>query len=439
MKPVRVCFVIDELARAGTESQLVALLSRLGRSRVLPHLVLLRGEAPSPLEPAGCPVLRLGVKSLGSVRAAVAGLTFLRFLWDNRIDVVQAYFPDSTRFALPLAWLAGVPHRVRTRNNTGHWAGATDRLLGRVLNAFSTASVANCRAARRSLLADERVNPCRAHVLENGVDLERFLALEPPGGPALVVGAVANLRPVKGLDVLAEAAVRLQAACPDLRFRVAGEGEHRPALESRIARGGLTGRFQLAGACADVPTFLAGLDIAVLPSRSEGLSNSLLEYMAAARPIVATDVGANAEVLRDGVDGLIVPPDDAAALACAIGRLAQDTELSRRLALSARQRAAERYGRAAMVRRFEDFFVGLGATSPPNPLSGIEVGGPSASSPTPPRAERGDRKSEKSGGGEGDASLESIGPTREADTSPPCRRCSDGSPSPLRGGGWGVG
>src|SRR5262249_49140594 len=183
------------------------------------------------------------------------------FLWAERSDVVQASFPDSTWFGLPAAWLAGVPHRVRTRNNTGHWVRPADRLMGQVMNAFSTAAVANCEAARRSLLEDERANPCRARVLENGVDLARFLALAPPGGPAHVGGAVANLRPVKGLDVFVEAASRL-TTCPGLCFRVAGEGEHRRALEARAEQVGLSGRFQLPGATSDVPSFLANLDIA---------------------------------------------------------------------------------------------------------------------------------------------------------------------------------
>jgi glycosyltransferase involved in cell wall biosynthesis len=157
---------------------------------------------------------------------------------------------------------------------------------------------------------------------------------------------------------------------------VAGEGEHRRALEARAAQVGLSGRFQLPGAISDVPGFLASLDIAVLPSRSEGMSNALLEYMAAARPIVATNVGANAEVLRDGIDGLIVPPEDADALAGALHRLATDRGMAMRLALSARRRAEQRFSREAMVRRFEDFFVGLVHVGSSKASGGREPTGP---------------------------------------------------------------
>ena len=112
---------------------------------------------------------------------------------------------------------------------------------------------------------------------------------------------------------------------------------------------------------SDVPAFLGGLDVAVLCSRSEGMSNALLEYMAAGRAIVATNVGAAPELIEDGVHGLLVPPDDAGRLAEAIDALLRKPELARRLGDAARQRARDRYGREAMVERFTDFYERLGS------------------------------------------------------------------------------
>jgi glycosyltransferase involved in cell wall biosynthesis len=357
MRPVRVCFLIDELATAGTETQLLALIRRLDRARVEPYLVLLRGDSPASraLEPTDCPVLRLGVKALRHPLTALRAVRFAHFLWRERIDVVQAYFPDSSYFGVPAAWLAGVRHRVRTRNNLGHWLTPIHRRLGRALNALTTATIANCAAARDALLADERPSAGSVVVLENGVDLDRFLAIPPAGDRAARVGAVANLRHVKGIDVLITAA----AALPGVGFEIAGEGEERETLEKQIREAAIEDRFRLSGAHKDIPAFLAGLDVAVLPSRAEGMSNAVLEYMAAARPIVATAVGATPELIRDGVDGLLVPPGDAGALASAIRRLLDDRAVARRLGDSARLRAQERYSRAAMVRRFEEFYSRL--------------------------------------------------------------------------------
>jgi glycosyltransferase involved in cell wall biosynthesis len=147
-------------------------------------------------------------------------------------------------------------------------------------------------------------------------------------------------------------------------WQVAGEGEDRPVLEQTIREKQLTDRFSLPGALPDIPAFLAGLDVAVLPSRAEGMSNALLEYMAAGRAIVATAVGGNRELVRDGVHGLLVPAGDAGALARAVGRLLDDSDLPRRLGAAARRRAQECYSRGAMVRRFEELYLDLFRAAP---------------------------------------------------------------------------
>jgi glycosyltransferase involved in cell wall biosynthesis len=363
-EPVRVCFLIDDLAVAGTETQLLALIRHVDRRRVAPHLCLLRGDsaASRALEPADCAVWRLGVGALARPRALVQFVRLMRLLRRHRIDVLQAYFPDSAYFGVPAAWLTGVPNRLRTRNNLGHWLTPLHRRLGRALNALTTGTLTNCRAARRALLDAERPEPESVYVLENGVDLGRFLAV-PQADAALphvpCIGAVANLRPVKGVDVLVAAAVLAAKQHPRAVFRVAGEGGQRGELEAAAAGQGLVGRFLLPGAAADVPGFLAGLDVAVLPSRAEGMSNALLEYMAAGRPIVATEVGGNPELVEHGVHALLVPPDDPGALARAIDRLLTDRVLASRLGAAARRRARKRFGREAMVRRFQDFYQGL--------------------------------------------------------------------------------
>jgi glycosyltransferase involved in cell wall biosynthesis len=358
--------MIDRLLRGGTESQLVALIEHLDRSRVEPSLCLLDGEdaLSRSLEPAGCPVLRLGVRALSRPATLVQAVRLARFLRRRRVDVLQLYFPDSTYLGVLAGQLAGVPHVVRTRNNLNHWMTPTHRWLGRFCNTLVTATVVNCKAARRAVLVDERPHPESVVVLENGVDLDRFLALPSVAGRTSAlgprrVGLVANLRPVKGVDVFVEAAARVARADPEVTFAVAGEGEARPALERRIEELGLGERFTLAGSVRDIPAFLAGLDVAVLCSRAEGMPNAVLEYMAAGRAIVATAVGGTVELIEDEVTGLLVPPEDAEALARAITRLLTKPDLAPRLAAAARRRAREHFSREAMVRRFEAFYADL--------------------------------------------------------------------------------
>jgi glycosyltransferase involved in cell wall biosynthesis len=354
--------MIDRLTAAGTESQLVALIRHLDRTRVEPYLCLLDGaDAHSrALEPDACPVLRLGVRSLHHPTTLVKAWQLARFLRRERIDVLQVYFPDSTYLGVPVGRLAGVPYVIRTRNNLGHWMTPTHRWLGRLCNRLVTVTIANCHACREALLADENPAPQSVVVLENGVDLSRFAAVPPVrSGRLRCVGAVANLRPVKSLDVFVRAAAAVAAAHPDVVFRIAGEGELRPALARQAAELGLADRLTLPGSVRDIPAFLARLDVAVLCSRAEGMSNAVLEYMVAGRAIVATAVGGTVHLIQDGVHGLLVPPGDAARLAQAVDRLLCDPALAARLGAAARRRAQERYGREAMVRRFEAFYGDL--------------------------------------------------------------------------------
>jgi glycosyltransferase involved in cell wall biosynthesis len=354
--------MIDRLQPGGTENQLLALIRMLRRSQVQPYLCLLNGEdeVSRALEPPDCPVLRLGVRSLRRPDTLARAWQLGRFLRDQEIDILQIYFPDSTYLGVPVGRLAGVPYILRTRNNLNHWMTPAHRCLGRLLNRWVTATVTNCEASRQAVLADERPAPESVLVMETGVDLARFDALAPPGSAAeRRIGVVANLRPVKGIQVFVQAAALVHARHPEVVFQVAGDGALRPALAKQAAALGLGGQFQLPGIMRDIPAFLATLDVAVLPSLAEGMSNAVLEYMAARRPIVATAVGGTVQLIDDGVHGLLVPPGDADALARGICRLLEDRELAARLAGAARRRVENCYSREVRVRALETFYRNL--------------------------------------------------------------------------------
>jgi glycosyltransferase involved in cell wall biosynthesis len=323
--PVRVCFMIDRLSRAGTETQLLALIRSLDRGRVQPTLVLLDGEddLSHALEPADCPVIRLGVRKLFSGRAVGAARRLRAFWRAHRPDVLQVYFLDAAYLGAPLAKLCGVPRVLRVRNNLGYWVTPRHRAMGRMVRPFVDATLTNTAAGKDALVARDGLRPDRVVVLENGVDTARFKRfMLPDTSKRLVrVGCVANLRPVKNVDGLMRAARRACDRFPQLAFEVAGDGEQREELDRLAAALGLGDRFVLRGSVADVPNFLRRVDVAVLPSHSEGMSNALLEYMAAGRAVVATDVGANARLLDNGRCGLVVPPNDEAALVGALGAL----------------------------------------------------------------------------------------------------------------------
>jgi glycosyltransferase involved in cell wall biosynthesis len=156
------------------------------------------------------------------------------------------------------------------------------------------------------------------------------------------------------LEAFAKLATRGDAA-----LVIAGDGPLRDELAALTARLDIADRVRMLGDRADVRDVLAAFDVFVLPSRTEGMSNALLEAMAMARPVVATAVGGTPEVLAGDTTGLLVPADDPSTMAGAIARLLDDPERSARLGAAARRRVEEHYGVAAMVRRLEAVYAAV--------------------------------------------------------------------------------
>jgi glycosyltransferase involved in cell wall biosynthesis len=359
-EPVRVSFMIDRLSRAGTESQLLALIREVDRATVSPSLVLLDGEddLSRALEPSDCPVLRLGVRRLASLTAARAARRLRAFWREHRPDVLQVYFLDAAYLGAPVAKLCGVKTVVRVRNNLGYWLTPRHRILGRLVRPFVDLTLTNTEAGKQALIERERHRADRVVVLENGVDTAKFnrFMLPDTSKKRVRVGCVANLRPVKNIDGLMRAAKTALERFPQLVFQVAGDGEERAALERLHGELGLGDRFVLRGSVADVPAFLRSVEIAVLSSHSEGMSNALLEYMSAGRAVIATDVGANATLVRHRKDGLLVAPGDEPAFVEALGELLAHPVRAAGYGASARQRVEADYSRDAMRKRFEEFY-----------------------------------------------------------------------------------
>lgn len=362
-KPVRVCFVIDRLYRGGTELQLLQLIEGLHRESVEPSLCLLDGEDEQSreLEPKSCAVIRLGVRSLHQPSTLWKGWQFARFLLKQKIDIVQTIFPDSMYFAAPIARLAGVRHVVRTRRDLGFWMKPINHWLGRMYNLFITATVANCEACREAVVAQEKVPRDSVTVIENGLDLKPFANIPPVcadgNGRIRKIGMVANLRKVKGPEVFVNAAKIVAEKHPDVVFQLAGNTDD--YSRQLIEESGVANRFELKGNLDNVPRFLSELDIAVLTSHSEGLSNTLLEYMAAGRPIVATAVGGNVEMIQSGVHGLLTPPGNATAIASAIDQILVDPQLKISLGAACKEQIRKKCSLETTISRYENFYQNL--------------------------------------------------------------------------------
>lgn len=194
-----------------------------------------------------------------------------------------------------------------------------------------------------------RIPRRKLQVIRNGVDVRRFanaaadrqsLGLR---GDGTVIGVVARLHPVKGHSVLLHAFVGVKRQFPEASLLIVGDGEERAGLGVLAKELGIDDSVVFLGSRRDIPELLAAMDITVLPSLEEGLPLSLLEAMAAAKPIVATDVGAVPTVIRHNQTGLLVPPRDPEAITQALTRMLSDTELQRTLSAAAQGLAVDQY------------------------------------------------------------------------------------------------
>ncbi|MBI4458504.1 MAG: glycosyltransferase [Acidobacteria bacterium] len=184
----------------------------------------------------------------------------------------------------------------------------------------------------------------------------------PPDAP--LVAMLSRLNGLKGGEYFVRAAALLAWRFPQARFLIVGDvgcGDsfYKAALERQVIRLGLGGRVLFTGFRLDIPRLLSEVSVSVLPSLSEGLSNVLLESMAAGVPVVASRVGGNPEVVQDGASGLLVPPSDAEALAGAIRTLLEDPELARRYGQAGKERIAQHFTLTRMVRETEEHYLQL--------------------------------------------------------------------------------
>lgn len=369
---VRVLYVIDKLHRAGAQVHLDQLTRALATQPLeLSVCCLMRGgPVADAMRRRGVPVDVLGLERIYGPRAWVAALGLARRLRRDRTDIVHTYLVSSNIFGTLAGRLARGPAVVATRRDVGisrNWRlkTAEEWLINPLVDRVTVNSRAVATAARRERhLGDEKLV-----FVPNGVDVA---ALDPARLPRdeirkewgltpedRAVGAVGHLSPVKGHGDLLDAVARARVRDPRLRLYLVGDGPLRSDLEARAKALGLADRVVFTGVQDDVKRLVAMLDVVALPSHSEGMSNALLEAMALARPIVATNVGGNPELVEEGKSGRLVPAADPGALAEAVLDLVADPEEARRMGREARRRVAEEFSLEGMAERHEALYRSL--------------------------------------------------------------------------------
>lgn len=373
MRKINIAFVIDFLSdrrgmTGGTERQVIETINRLDRSRFRPILFCLQEFHKISLwDNLSLEKHLLNVYSLKSWQGVLAFWSFVRFLQKESVDIVQTYFHDSTLFGVAAGRFAGVPQIISCRRDLGFWYGERVPRSMRLANRFSDRFIVNSESVREVMAAREGVLHGKVEVIPNGIDSIGLanvnavpLMREYPQikNNDKIVGIVANFnRRVKRLDLFLESAARVVAKFQQVKFLIIGGGKLENDLKKMAHALGIGNFVIFAGPKEPSVGYIKGFDIGVLCSDSEGFSNTLLEYMAVGVPAVATSVGGNREIVKDGLTGRLVPPGDPECLAEAIIQLLREDCRRGNMGEVGRQLVRNRYDWKVIIKQMEDFYL----------------------------------------------------------------------------------
>jgi glycosyltransferase involved in cell wall biosynthesis len=308
------------------------------------------------LQSSPCPIYLLPLRRTYDLSALRAAFELRQFLKQQRIQIVQTFFESSDLWAGFVTKTMSGAKLIWSRRDMGILRGSKHHVAYRLMSRVPDRVFAVSEEVRQHCVAVDRIKPSLVETIYNGIDVADW---DTPSAPAklpggAVIATVGNIRRVKGHDVFIKAAASLVDRFPRVSFNIAGEvlePEYFEELQTLIRTLNLSDHFHFVGGVANLREYLSTADIFVLPSRSEGFSNAIVEAMAASLPVVATNVGGNAEAVTDGVNGFIVQSEDPAALAAAIARLLSDPSRAQEMGAAGKKLASEKFTTDAMMQQ----------------------------------------------------------------------------------------
>jgi glycosyltransferase involved in cell wall biosynthesis len=368
-----VLYVIDQVCQlGGAERVLLETTRRLPADRFRCSVVTFQINPRLPaLEGISSQLQVLPLRRTYDLRAIRSAVALWNFIRREGVSIVHTFFETSDLWAAPVAKLSGCPVLVSSRRDMGILRSRKHKLAYPIVNRIFDRVLAVSDEVRTYVLNHDHLSPERVETLYNGVDLEVLdakataedvrssLGIKPT---SFVVSTVANIRHVKGIDILLQAAARVCSEYPDAVFLVAGgvlEPETFGKLQVLVDSLGLRENIRFLGARSNPYPVLAASDVFCLPSRNEGFSNALIEAMALKLPCVATRVGGNGEALADGVNGFLVASEDANAMAGRLLHLLRDSNLRRTMGQAARRSVELRFSMDAMIARLTGIYEEL--------------------------------------------------------------------------------
>ena len=355
-----VFLMTNSFETGGSERQFVDLARALQPTKYRVSLGCLQENGPLRIDLGEVQHFDLG-GSLYQPRSMRARYRLAAYLRRNKVAVAHAFDFYTNLALIPAAKMARTPVVIGSQRQLGDLLSSSQRRAQLAMFRWADCVICNSRAAADRLI-QQGLNPERAVVIGNGLSPAAFAGAVPiaPRRPNVFrVGIIARMNArSKNHRMLLEVAARLRHVLPNLEIVLVGDGPLRPELENMAEQLGIRDRVQFLGERRDIPAILASLDVTVLPSSSESLSNAILESMAAGVPVIANEVGGNLELLSNG-RGILIPPNDAEAIAVAVQQMAADVPMREKLSRIARRFAEENFTIDQMRRKHEELYTEL--------------------------------------------------------------------------------
>jgi glycosyltransferase involved in cell wall biosynthesis len=360
--PVPVLLMVRELDQGGVERDVAKIATHLDPARFTPHVAsyFRHGMRYEELNARGIPMLHIPVRAVLETGTLTQAWRLRQYLRLHNIRLLHSY-DVSGIVGVPVGRSLGIPSISSQLSYRAILDRPTQALL-RWTDSISSAVVVNCEAIRRYMIEDEGVPADRVELCYNGVETARFFPgdrRKPPqlGDAPLTVGTVCALRPEKGLKLLQSAFSKVRALCPGMKLVIVGSGPELPELQANAAGLNIQYASVFVPATPNVPEWLRGIDIFVLPSWSEAFSNSLLEAMACGCATIGSRVGGTPELTgAAGERGLLFEPGDAAKLAVRLTQYIESEDLRRRMGLAAARFASESLSIERAARRTAEIY-----------------------------------------------------------------------------------
>jgi len=369
---VKILFLIDKLMPAGTQTNLLEIVKRLDRSRFDPRVIaLVEGdEFVEEFDAIGVEPIILNMKKIFGF-SGLKTLSFLvRYLSEEKIDIVQTYFLQADILGSLAGKFARVKRIVTTRRDEGFWRTRRQLALNRYFNRFADRVLVNSQAVGQAAHTKEEISSRKIHMIYNGVDLNKYYPSQELreqarlefgiAGDEFVVGMVANMRhEVKGHRFLLKAISLLKKEEKKVKVLLVGDGPLETRFENYAVHRGVFDQTLFLGSRRDVSALMNAMDVVCAPSLSEGFSNTILEAMAIGKPVIATNVGGNSEAVVYGETGFLVRPRDGAAIAEKILFFLENKETCSEWGLAGLKRVQSQFTIEKMIEEYQQFYEKL--------------------------------------------------------------------------------